>query len=172
MLGFFSSSNNIPHPAVQIFMRGFSSLFRNIPVFIWAILLTASFGLGVLVGTLSLVIVSVGALTRAFAEVLEEIDMGQLEAVKATGANYFQAIAQGVIPQFLPGFFGWSLYMLEINVRASTIIGMVGGGGLGFVIQSNIKLFQYGEVCMGIILILAIVLLTEWITNQIRERII
>ncbi|MCK0470230.1 phosphonate ABC transporter, permease protein PhnE [Halalkalibacter sp. APA_J-10(15)] len=171
-LAFLAAATTSPHPSVQIFMRGFSSLFRNIPVFIWAIVLTASFGLGVLVGTLSLIIVSVGALTRAFAEVLEEIDMGQLEAVKATGANYFQVLAQGVMPQFLPGFFGWTLYMLEINVRASTIIGMVGGGGLGFVIQSNIKLFQYGQVCMGVILILFIVLMTEWLTNQIRERII
>jgi phosphonate transport system permease protein len=172
VLAVLVAATTSPHPALQLFMRGFSSLFRNIPVFIWAILLTASFGLGVLVGTLSLIMVSVGALTRAFAEVLEEIDEGQLEAVRATGANYFQVLAQGVLPQFLPGFFGWSLYMLEINVRASTIIGMVGGGGLGFVIQSNIKLFQYGQVSMGILLILIIVLLTEWITNQIRERII
>ncbi|WP_209121623.1 phosphonate ABC transporter, permease protein PhnE [Alkalihalobacillus sp. BA299] len=172
VLAVLTAKTTSPHPALPMMMRGFSSLFRNIPVFIWAILLTASFGLGVLVGTLSLIIVSVGALTRAFAEVLEEIDLGQLEAVRATGASYTQVLAQGVLPQFLPGFLGWSLYMLEINVRASTIIGMVGGGGLGFVIQSNIKLFQYGQVCMGILLILVIVLATEWLTSRVRERII
>lgn len=92
-------------------MRGYSSLFRNIPVLIWAILLTASFGLGTLVGTISLIMVSVGVLTRAFAEVLEEIDEGQIEAIRSTGANYFKVLAQGVLPQCLPGFF-WlvSLY--------------------------------------------------------------
>jgi len=171
-LSVFTAATTSPHPALQVFMRAYSSLFRNIPVLIWTILLTASFGLGALVGTLSLIMVSVGVLTRAFAEVLEEIDEGQVEAIRATGANYFKVLAQGVLPQFSPGFFGWSLYMLEINVRASTIIGMVGGGGLGFVIQSNIKLFQYGQVSMAIILVLVIVLLTEWLTNQIRERII
>ncbi|MGP4040097.1 phosphonate ABC transporter, permease protein PhnE [Gracilibacillus sp. D59] len=171
-LSIFASATTSPHPIVQVSIRAFSSLFRNIPVLIWTILLAAAYGIGTLVGTIALIMVSTGALTRAFAEVLEEINMGQVEAVRATGASYWQVLAQGVFPQFLPGFFGWSLYMLEINVRASTIIGMVGGGGLGFVIQSQIKLFQYEQVSMAVLLTLVIVLLTEFITNQVRERII
>ncbi|WP_208592211.1 phosphonate ABC transporter, permease protein PhnE [Gracilibacillus suaedae] len=171
-LAIFASATTAPHPIVQVAVRAFSSLFRNIPVLIWTILLAAAYGLGTLVGTIALIMVSTGALTRAFAEILEEIDMGQVEAVRATGASYGQVLAQGVLPQFLPGFFGWSLYMLEINIRASTIIGMVGGGGLGFVIQTQIKLFQYEQVSMAVLLTLVLVLIMEWITNQIRERII
>lgn len=171
-LSIFAAVTTSPHPALQIGLRAFSAMFRNIPVIIWTILLVSSFGLGKLVGTLSLVIVSIGMLVRCFAESLEEIDMGQVEALRSTGASYTQVITQAVLPQFLPSFVGWSLYNLEINVRASTIVGMVGGGGLGFTIQSGLKLFQYKDVSMAVLLVLAIVLVTEFITNRIRERII
>ncbi|MDQ6420240.1 phosphonate ABC transporter, permease protein PhnE [Paenibacillus sp. LHD-117] len=171
-LSIFAAATTSPHPAIQIGLRAFSAMFRNIPVIIWTILLVASFGLGNLVGTLSLVIVSVGMLIRCYAESLEEIDMGQVEALRAAGASYWQVIGQAVLPQFLPSFVGWSLFNLEVNVRASTIVGMVGGGGLGFAIQSGIKLFQYKEVSMAVLLVLVIVLATEFMTNRIRERII
>lgn len=171
-LSIFAAATTSPHPSIAIGLRAFSAMFRNIPVIIWTILLVASFGLGNLVGTLSLVIVSVGMLVRCYAESLEEIDMGQVEALRAAGASYWQVIGQAVLPQFLPSFVGWSLFNLEINVRASTIVGMVGGGGLGFAIQSGIKLFQYKEVSMAVLLVLAIVLATEFLTNRIRERII
>lgn len=171
-LAIFAAATTSPHPVVQVLVRAFSSLFRNIPVLIWTILLSAAFGLGTLVGTIALIIVSIGALTRAFAEILEEIDMKQVEAIRATGASYFQVLSQGVMPQFMPGFVGWTLYMLEMNIRASTIIGMVGGGGLGFVIQTQIKLFQYEQVSMAVLLTLILVLITEWLTSQVRERVI
>ncbi|MCR2807771.1 phosphonate ABC transporter, permease protein PhnE [Paenibacillus soyae] len=171
-LSIFAAATTSPHPVLQVALRAFSAMFRNIPVIIWTILLVASFGLGNLVGTLSLLIVSIGMLVRCFAESLEEIDMGQVEALRAAGASYWQVIGQAVLPQFLPSFIGWSLYNLEINVRASTIVGMVGGGGLGFAIQSGIKLFQYKDVSMAVILVLVIVLATEMLTNRIRRRII
>ncbi|CAM4393171.1 phosphonate ABC transporter, permease protein PhnE [Paenibacillus alkaliterrae] len=172
LLSIFAAATTSPHPALQIGLRAFSAMFRNIPVIIWTILLVASFGLGKLVGTLSLLIVSIGMLVRCYAESLEEIDMGQIEALRSTGASYWQIITQAVLPQFMPSLVGWSLYNLEINVRASTIVGMVGGGGLGFTIQSGMKLFQYKEVSMAVLLVLCIVLVTEFMTNRIRERII
>lgn len=171
-LSIFAAATTSPHPVLQIALRAFSAMFRNIPVIIWTILLVAAFGLGNLVGTLSLLIVSIGMLVRCYAESLEEIDMGQVEALRAAGASYWQVIGQAVLPQFLPSFVGWSLYNLEINVRASTIVGMVGGGGLGFAIQSGIKLFQYEDVSMAVILVLVIVLATEFLTSRIRGRII
>jgi len=172
LLSFLAAATTSPHPLLQVFVRAATSLFRNIPVVIWTILLVAAFGLGTIVGTMSLILISVGMLTRSFAEVLEEIDLGQVEAVRAAGGSYFQVLSQAVIPQFLPGFIGWSLYNFEINVRASTIVGMVGGGGLGFMLQSNLKLFQYQQASMAVLLILVIVLVVETITNRIRGRII
>ncbi|WP_018750566.1 phosphonate ABC transporter, permease protein PhnE [Paenibacillus sanguinis] len=172
VLALFAAATTSPNSALRVLIRGFSALLRNIPVIIWTILFVASFGLGNLVGLLSLLLVSVGMLVRCYADSLEEIDMGQVEALRATGAGYWAVLTQAVLPQFLPSFIGWSLFNLEINVRASTIVGMVGGGGLGFAIQSGIKLFQYKEVSMAIILVLIIVLGTEFLTSRVRRRLI
>ncbi|TBL70522.1 phosphonate ABC transporter, permease protein PhnE [Paenibacillus thalictri] len=171
-LAFFGASTTSPHPALQMAVRAFCSVMRNIPTLIWGILFVVAYGLGTLVGTLALIVTSIGTLTRAYAEMLEEIDMGQVEALRATGASYIQVLAQAVWPQFLPGFIGWSLYKLELNVRASTLIGMVGGGGLGFAIQKGLKLFQFKEVSLAILMVMALVLVTEWITSKLRERIL
>ena len=171
-LSFLAASTTTPHPAIQMIVRAFTSILRNIPGLIWALILVAAYGIGTTVGTLSLIISSIGFLTRVFADNLEEIDLGKIEALKASGASYFQVLMQGVFPQFYPGFVAWSLYKLELNIRASTIIGMVGGGGIGFAIQKSIKLFQYKEVSMAILLVLVLILGTELITRKIRERII
>lgn len=172
VIALFTAATTTPIPFLSPICRAFSALLRNIPVVIWAILLVSSFGLGNMVGTLSLLIVSVGMLVRCFAESLEEIDMNQVEALRAVGASHWQIITGAVLPQFMPSFIGWSLFNLEINIRASTIVGMVGGGGLGFVIQSGIKLFQYQQVSMAIVLVLCIVLCTEWVTGKVRGRLI
>jgi len=171
-LSFLAASTTTPHVVIQVIVRAFTSVLRNIPSLIWVILLVAAYGIGPTVGTLSLVIGSVGFLTRVFADTLEEIDMGQVEALQATGANYVQVLMQAVFPQFFPGFVAWSLYNLEINIRASTIIGMVGGGGIGFAIQKSIKLFQYKEVSMAVLLVLVLILFTETLTSKIREKVI
>ncbi|WP_338113197.1 phosphonate ABC transporter, permease protein PhnE [Paenibacillus artemisiicola] len=172
VLAFLAAQTTAPHRGVQVATRAFASVMRNIPTIIWAIVLVAAYGLGTLVGTLALIITAIGTLTRAYAEILEEIDMGQVEAVRATGASYFQVLGQAVVPQFFPGFVAWSLYKLELNVRSSTIIGMVGGGGLGFVIQKGLKLFQFKEVSLAVILVLLLVAGTEFVTSKIRERIL
>jgi phosphonate transport system permease protein len=172
VLAFFAAATTAPHPAIQVAVRAFTSVLRNIPTLIWGILLVSAYGLGTLVGTLALILTSIGTLTRAYAEQLEEIDQGQVEAVRATGASYAQVLPQAVLPQFFPGFIGWSLYKLELNVRASTLIGMVGGGGLGFAIQKGLKLFQFQEVSLAILMVIALVFATEFVTSKIRERII
>lgn len=172
VLAFFAAATTTPHRSVLIVVRGFASVLRNIPALIWALMLAYAYGLGTLVGTLAIVIFSVGTLTRTFAEVLEEIDQGQVEAVKATGANFFQVLGQAVMPQFLPGFVAWSMYKLELNIRASAIVGMVGGGGLGFYIQNGLKLFQFKDVSMAILVMLALIVVTEFVTNKIREKVI
>ncbi|MGE7826631.1 phosphonate ABC transporter, permease protein PhnE [Paenibacillus sp. NPDC093718] len=172
ILAFFAAATTSPSRTIQVAVRAFCSILRNIPTLIWGILLVAAYGLGTLVGTLALIFTAIGTLTRAYAEILEEIDMGPVEAARSTGASYFQVLGQAVFPQFMPGFIGWSLYKLELNVRASTLIGMVGGGGLGFAIQNGLKLFQYKEVSLAIIMVIVLVLVTEWMTSKLRERII
>jgi len=172
VLAYLASSITTPHPILQIAARGLASILRTIPDMVWVLLLVPAYGLGTLAGTMALLIASVGLLTRSFAEALDEVDKGQLEAVKTTGAGWLQTMSRAVLPQFLPQFVSWSLFGWDTNVRSSTVIGMVGAGGLGFAIQSGIKLFQFEEVTMAILMTVVLFIGIEMITTELRRRII
>ncbi len=160
-----------PNSIVKLVIRGFASCLRNIPGLAWAIIFVPAFGIGKTVGLLALTLGSLGSMIRFFTETIEEVDPGGIEAVRSVGGSYWQVLKSGVLPQCFPGIISWALYNLELNIRASTIIGMVGGGGIGFFIQFNIKLFRYEYATMAIIAVAVLVLLTESISKKIRERI-
>ncbi|ADG07720.1 phosphonate ABC transporter, permease protein PhnE [Kyrpidia tusciae] len=170
--GFMAARTTNPWTPLRLAVRGLASVLRNLPTLIWAVFLVAAFGLGNMVGTMAIVFSSIGILVRAYAEILEEIDERQAEALRATGAGYVQILGQAVWPQVLPGFAAWTLYMMELNIRASTIVGMVGGGGIGFAIQNGMKLFQFQQVSVAIAIVLVLIWATEWLTGKIRRRIL
>lgn len=172
VLGFLAARPTAPHPVFRYVVRGFASLLRNIPALMWAFILVDAYGLGTMVGTLALFFSTVGWLVRAYAEVIEEIDQAKLEAIRASGASYLQVLGQGILPLVLPGFIAWSLYQVEMNLRTSSIIGMVGGGGLGFYIDNGIALFQFKDTAMAIVLVLVLILGSEFLTSSIRRRIL
>jgi phosphonate transport system permease protein len=95
------------------------------------------------VGLIALIVETFGFLLRAYIETIDETGEDILEALNASGANFWQRMTQGVIPNAIPGFISWFLYSIELNIRSSTIIGMVGGGGVGLVLMSYIKSFKY-----------------------------
>ncbi len=160
-----------PFKPLRVVFRGIVSFFRNIPVMIWASLLVYAFGVGELVGLIALVIATIGFLSRSYADSINELDKRNLEALKACGASPLQVLWHGTLVLFKPSFINWTLYCFELNIRSSTILGMVGAGGIGVLIQTNIKLFRY-ETAFGIILIVIVmVLCSELLTNKIRERI-
>ncbi|WP_369809971.1 PhnE/PtxC family ABC transporter permease [Gracilibacillus caseinilyticus] len=134
-------------------------------------LLVYIFGIGGIVGVIALILVTVGFLGKSYAESIDEISGDKLEALQANGASYFQILFHGVIPQFVPAWINWTLFSFEINVRASTVIGLVGAGGIGVLIDTNINLFNYGEALTIITVIVCIILITEYVTNSIRSRI-
>ena len=169
VLAFLCAAPTTPHPVFRLALRAFASALRNIPSLAWVMILVPAFGIGKFVGVVALVIGSVGSLTRFFTETIEEIDRDKLEAIRATGGSYWQVLKNGVFPQCLPGFTGWMLYNFELDVRASSVIGMVGGGGIGFFIQFNLKLFKYADAMMGILVVVVVVLLIEWVSKKIRE---
>lgn len=169
---FFASSKTTPHESLQYVFRGLASVLRTVPSLVWVILLVGSVGLGTLAGTLALILAGVGMLTRSFAEIMDGIEEGQMEALYAAGATWWQVMFQCVLPQFIPGMTAWSLYMFDVNIRDSSIIGMVGGGGIGFAIDQNLRLFQFKTVSMAIFLVLLLVLGIEYITKKLRERIL
>lgn len=172
VLSFFGSNVTTPFPLVAQFIRIIASFIRNIPALVWAFILFMSLGIGTSVGFVALFISTFAFLIRAFIEVIDETSKDVKEALLASGANYWQMVVQGVIPSVITGFISWTLYCVEVNIRASTIIGMVGGGGIGLVLFSYIKVFKYNVAC-GIILVIACITIgVDWITNFIRKKVL
>lgn len=172
ILAFLCAAPTTPHSSLKILIRGFISLLRNIPSLAWALILVPAFGIGPLVGLVALFIGSVGTMTRFFTEAIEEVDQSGIEAVKSVGGSYWQTLKGGVVPQCLPSIVTWTLYNLELNIRASTIIGMVGGGGIGLYIQSTIKLFRYDYAAMAIMIVAVFVILLEFLSKKVRSIIL
>ncbi len=169
--GLLISEQTSPSPVLRYVVRGLVSFLRNVPVLVWASLLIYMFGVGPIVGLLALIIATVGFLSRSYAESINEVAGEKLEALRATGASWWQVLWHGILPEFMPAWINWTLFNFEINIRASTILGMVGAGGIGVLIQTNIKLFKYQEACAIILLVVAIVVLTELVTGKICSRI-
>ena len=171
IFGILISENTNKYKPLRVVIRGFVSILRNIPFVVWGALLVYIFGLGGIVGVLALILVTVGFLGKSYAESIDEISGDKLEALKANGSSYFQILFHGIIPQFIPAWINWTLFSFEINIRASVVLGLVGAGGIGVLIDTNINLFKYGEAFAIIMVVVVIILLTELVTNTIRKRI-
>lgn len=170
--GFLAAKNLSFHPLISVLSRSFIAFLRAVPALVWGIVMVAAFGLGPFAGTLAIGLSGVGILAKAYADMLEELDTGQLEAIRATGATWFQLVGQGVWPQFKAGFVGWSLYKMDLNIREAAVLGLIGAGGIGTALQSSISLFQYQQAAVGIIMIWGLILIVEFTTAKIRERLL
>lgn len=144
---------------------------RSINELILALVFVAAVGLGPFPGVLALAVHGIGMLGKFFAESIEEIDQGPLEALRATGARPLQVIVFGVLPQVLTAWIAVVLYRFEVNLRSATVLGMVGAGGLGFELVSSLKLFKYQETATCIVVITVMVILADLISNRLREAI-
>jgi len=128
-------------------------------------------GPGSLAGALAVAVRSVGFLAKLFAEGIEEIDRGQVEAVSATGASRLQTLLYGIVPQVKPVILGVSIYRWDINIRESTVLGLVGAGGIGFTLNEAILGLEWARVGLILVVVLAIVLLSEAASALARARI-
>lgn len=172
VIAFLMARNTAPHPAVRIVLRGIVSFVRNVPFLVWASLLVVIFGVGAMPGLFSLLVFGTCFLARVYAESIEELDKEATEALEASGATYGQIIKHAIIPQFMPGYFSWTLFMFEINIRASAILGLVGAGGIGSNLKQSLDLFQYSRASMIIVILIVLILAVEFLTQRIRERIL
>lgn len=145
---------------------------RSINSIIWGLLLVAIIGPGQLAGILAIMLRSMGFIGKLLYEAIEEIDHSQVEAVAATGASRWQVIDYGITPQILPAFAGISVFRWDINIRESTVLGLVGAGGLGLKLQSSLNVLAWNQVTVIFIVILATVLLSEWVSAKVRHAII
>lgn len=150
-------------------VRFIMSFLRNVPVLVWASLFVYIFGIGNMVGLIALVFATLGFLSRSYAESINQIAGAKLESLRASGAGYMQIFFHGLLPEFVPSWLNWTLFSFEINIRASAILGMVGAGGIGIMIQTNLRLFKYQEALSLILILVAIILLTELTTNKLRK---
>ena len=152
--------------------RGILNILRSIEPLIMGIVFVVWVSLGPFAGVMALTLHSIAALGKLFSEQVEGIDEGPVEAITATGANKFQVIVFGVIPQIVPPFIAFTLYRWDINVRMSTIIGFVGGGGIGFVLSQNIQQLRYRQSSVMMLSIAIVVASLDYVSSKIRAKII
>lgn len=164
-------ASNISSTPVYIFCRGLITISRTFQEVIIAILFVAMVGFGPFAGVLTLAFASVGFLAKLLAEDIEEIQEIQLEALRSTGARWPQVISYAVFPQIRARVLGLSLYRLDINFRESSVIGIVGAGGIGAALSTSFSRYEYGTSAAILMLIIAIVIVTEYISGHIRRRI-
>lgn len=145
---------------------------RSINSLIWALLLVAILGPGVLAGVFAIALRSIGFIGKLLYEAVEEIDAAQVEAIEATGASQAQTMAWGVLPQISPTLAGISVFRWDINIRESTVLGLVGAGGIGVKLEAALNTLAWPKVTMLLIVILATVAVSEWVTAKVRERLI
>ena len=143
---------------------------RSIEALVMAIVFVAWVGLGPFAGALALGLHTIAALSKLYSEQVESISEGPLEAIQATGANRLQTIVFAVVPQIIPPYISFTMYRWDINVRMSTIIGFVGGGGIGFILQQNINLLNYRAASVNMLAIAIVVSLMDYISSKIREK--
>ena len=145
---------------------------RSINSLIWALLLVAILGPGLLAGIIAIGLRSIGFIGKLLYEAIEETDVRQIEAVTATGAGPTQVLNYAILPQVLPAFWGITVFRWDINIRESAILGLVGAGGLGLKLQASLDVLAWPQVTMILLVILATVVLSEWISARVRETII
>jgi phosphonate transport system permease protein len=168
-IGLGAARNIAPLP-IYLVCRAIVAVSRALQEIIVAILLVAIFGFGPLAGFLTLSFATIGFLSKLLAEDIESMDMVQAEAVKASGARWWQWINYGVQPQFMPRLIGLSMYRIDINFRESAILGLVGAGGIGATLNTAFDRYEFDTAAAILILIIVIVMALEYLSGIIRAR--
>jgi phosphonate transport system permease protein len=145
---------------------------RSINALIWALMLVTIIGPGVFAGILAIALRSIGFCAKLLYEAIEEIDESQVEAVRSTGASGAQVTAYGIVPQVLPAFAGISVFRWDINIRESTVLGLVGAGGIGLELNAALTQLYWTQVSLILLVIIATVILSEWVSAKVRHAII
>ncbi|MEM7528566.1 MAG: phosphonate ABC transporter, permease protein PhnE [Pseudomonadota bacterium] len=172
-VAFLAARNTTPS---VLFVRPVALLIivstRSINSLIWALLLIAIIGPGVFAGVMAIAIRSIGFCAKLLYEAIEEIDQTQVEAVTATGASRAQVMAYGIVPQIMPAFAGIAVFRWDINIRESTVLGLVGAGGIGLQLSASLNTLAWPQVSLILLVILLAVVVSEWVSAKVRSAII
>ena len=170
-LALLSARNISPNIFVFFIARTITVFFRAIPEFIIAMILVIAIGFGAMPGVLALGIHTMGFLAKFYAEDIEHINKGPVEALESAGASKRQIISFAIIPQIIPSFVANNLYILDRNIRMATMLGIVGAGGIGYELQSAFRMFEYPKVSAIIIIIFVTIFFIDNISSYIRSKI-
>jgi phosphonate transport system permease protein len=156
--------------AVWFADRNFMNVLRTLPDLFWAMLFATAVGFGPIAGSLALTVFTIAVVSKLYSESLEAIDMGLTEAVRACGGSWMQMVQFGAFPQAITHYVSYVLYAFELNIRASMVLGLVGAGGIGMILETERSNFEYERVTMIILVVLIAVLLIEQLSAYIRKR--
>lgn len=171
-VSFLASRVTTPNLAVYLADRGLLSIVRAIPDILYALIFVAAVGIGPLAGILALVFFNVGVVAKLLSETVDGVDTGPIEATRAAGGNRLQTTRWAVLPQVLPNYVAYSLYTFELNIRASTVIGFVGAGGLGQLLNTQRAFFRYDNLAVIIVELFVLVFVIEQLSIWLRRRLV
>jgi phosphonate transport system permease protein len=171
-LAFLAARNTTINGFTRGLARAVITASRAIPDLVFALIFVAAVGIGPLAGILALALHSIGMIGKLFADAIEEIDEGPRDAVLSTGSTQMQALSTSVLPQVMPSFISTSLYRMDINVRTSVILGIVGAGGIGFELQAALRALAYPRGLGIVTVIIAMVVIVEWLSAMMRRSLL
>lgn len=171
-VSYIAAQNTTPNKFTLWLGRFILVSSRSVNTIIWALLFVAIFGPGVLAGILAVMFRSIGFIGKLMGEAIEEIDRRPVEAMEATGASKMKVVLYAIVPQVLPAFFAIVVLRWDINIRESTVLGLVGAGGIGVLLQGSIDMFAWQTVATILIAIIVLVIIGEAITSVLRKKVI
>ena len=172
LLCFPAARNLAPNSVVFLLSRRFMEICRGVPEILYALVLVFAIGIGPLAGVIAIAIHTAGALGKLFAEVNENASLRPVEGIRGVGGNWFEEMRYGVVPQVMPNFISYTLLRFEINVRASSIVGFVGAGGIGAELNRVISLYSDDRVVAVLLLIVLTVTLIDLLSERLRTHFI
>jgi len=171
-VAFCAARTTFPVRILQLGFRRFADSLRALDYLIWALVFVRAIGLGPMAGILAIAVVDFGTLVKLFSEAIDNSERGPVEGVRAAGGSRIQEIRYGILPQVVPNLVSSALYMWESNTRSATILGIVGAGGIGYYLSDRLRVYEWGQASLIIILIIFAVYLIDFLSHRVRRRLI
>ncbi len=171
-IAFLVSRVTAPNVVALALGRSFLSVVRAIPDILYALVFVAAVGIGPLAGIVALILFNLGVVAKLLSETADAVDVGPIEAARAGGANRSQTVRWAVLPQVLPNYVAYSLYTFELNIRASAVIGVVGAGGIGNLLFTQYRFFNWSNVSVIVVELFVLVMLIELLSISLRRRLV
>jgi phosphonate transport system permease protein len=167
-LALLCARTTLPIRLLQLGFRRASDSLRGLDHLIWALVFVRAIGLGPLAGILAIAIVDLGTLSKLYSEAIDNAKRGPVEGIRASGGSWLDGVTLGLLPQVLPNMLSVTLYMWESNTRSATILGIVGAGGIGYQLADRLRVYEFGQASLMIILIIAMVYVIDVVSSKLR----